>query len=289
MLCKSYILVPIVWAIINPAQAPGGEMRPATEREIAFYTSVMTAVEKALPQGPMHWQIEEMTPTAPPKQVAAQAAWHPFPMHYSVTWVDRQRKKLAILDDKHALHSLEKAEEARARAEAQQKLDKVLNEREEAYQGRDLAAAQVLEREIENLTAEIERMKSQLEEEAEKADEESLRGMALQVALDINLFSLPVIKAVSEEGLVPVPATACRQEAGFDSDGRWQEGSTMVFLGRGWKWTEGAHARMQAEEPVGLPSTRVYTLVVRVQGEHSRVWEYLRGIDWLSLEGLLFK
>jgi hypothetical protein len=279
----------ILFSIMGLANAPCGEMRPATEREISFYTRVMTTVEKSLPPGPMEWQVKERSALKPPALVAADAALRPFALHYNVIWVDVRREKLAAMDDQQSLRNLEKAEEERARAEAQQKLDKLLNEKEKAYTSRDLTATQALEREIENITVELQRKKSWNEKDEEKQEVEELRGTALRVTVDVNLFNVPVMHAGKEDSLVPVPAQVYRLADGFDGDGKWQEGSTVVFLGRGWKMTERTLSRMQAEEPAGLPSTRVYTLVVRVQGDRSRARDYIKTVDWLALEGLIFK
>jgi hypothetical protein len=285
---RLYLLLFLLLAGTVVSQAPCGEMRPATAREIEFHTRVMAVFARVLPSGPLEWQITEQTPSTPLALVAADAGWHPMPVHYEVTWSDMQRKKLAALDEKQTLRTLEKAQEERARVEAQKKLDRLMNEREETVKGGDPAATQTLDREIENLTAEVQKEKTWIDDPAEnKADE--LRGSILRITLDVNLFTLPVTRANSEDILLPVQAQVYRLADGFDSSGRWQEGCTIILLGRGWRLFEGTPTVMRSAEPVGLLSTNAYTLVVRIQGDEARALDYIKAIDWLTLEAMLFK
>lgn len=285
---STFLFLTVFWTAAGIANPPSGEeLRPSTERERAFHTRMMTTIDKALPQGPIGWQVEERSSLTPPTAVDINAAWHPFAVRYTVTWIDRQRQKLAELDDRQTLKKLEKAEEERARTEALQRIEKLRSEKEQAYKGKNLNTAEGLEREIENLTIEIQQKKERMEQE-DKPELNQLRGLALRVTVEINRFSFPLVNAVKEESVAPVPSHLYRLQAGFDGDAKWQEEAMMVFLGRKWRMAEGITAQMQAEEPVGLPSTRAYTLIVRVQGESRRAREYLQGIDWLSLHGLLF-
>jgi len=283
----------VIFLLTGPGTIPGGELRKPTGREIDFHNQLVAAIEKALPGGPLGWQLEERIGAAAPELVAADAAWRPFIVHYEVVWADPQRKKLAALDEKRSIEKLEKAEEERALEEVEQKLRVLESEREDALQGRDMAAAQGLDREIENLRVQLDKKNSWPGEEEEqmrkRLKNEGMRGTTLRISLDINLFALNWGELVPERITLPVQAGSYRCPGGFSSEGEWQEGATMVLLGRNWRLSGDSPARWQADEPVGLPSTRTYSLVVRAQGDSSRTRQYHESIDWMILDGLIFK
>lgn len=281
------VLLPVLAA--GPVLEGKDKSRPATSREAAFAVETMSAMAKALPAGPLGWRLEGQSAITAPEAVAADALLHPFPLSYSVTWVDGQRQKMAGMDEKRSLASLERAEEERARAEAEIKLDNLIRERDKASQERDLAGVQVLDREIESIATQIRVQKEHAEKVAQKPGMEAIRGIELRVILKVNTFAVPLARATSVNLGLPVAAPAWQEEEGFDGDGLWHEGAMLVFLGEGWQLSGSEPLQVRATEPAGLPSTRAYTLVVRVEGERSRTRAYLQGVDWLGLDALLFK
>ncbi|HNW58319.1 MAG TPA: hypothetical protein PKI62_01415 [bacterium] len=285
----TWLVLLLTAALAAAAGTPGSDMRPPTARECEFYARMLTGISKAMPPGPMTWLKEEETPLTPPERIAAAAAWHPLQVHYAITWSNAQRKKLAALDEKRTLRSLGKAEEERARAEAQKKLDQLVVEKEEADKGHDLTAAQVLDREIGNLMVEIHQIKEFAEDPQKEQEAVELRDTVLRISVEVNHFSLPLPQTVRAESLTTPTAPALRFLDGFDSEGRWQEGAIAVFLGPGWRHTQGATAVMETSEPVGLPSAQAYALIVRVQGDIDRVRSFVRAMDWAALESLIFK
>lgn len=289
MKIQSVLLVLLLPAWPCLAESSGSDTRPLTDREREFYAGVLATISKALPPGPLTWLVEEETPLAPPERIAVNALWHPLRVHYSITWGNAQRKKLAEMDDKRTLRNLGKAEEERARAEAQKKLDQLLNEKEEADKGQDITAAQVLDREITNLMVEIHQIKEFAEDPQHQEAPETLRDTRLRISVEVNLFSLPLAPLVRPDSLAALAVPLLREQEGFDSDGQWREGALLAFLGPGWRRIAGTPESMQMAEPVGLPALNAYALIVRVQGDIGRARSCLQAIDWLALQGLLFR
>ena len=286
---KSIILVLLPAVAMGLVRGGKDQSRPATSREAAFTVATMTAMAKALPAGPLGWRLEAQSVIAAPEAVAADAVLRPFPLAYSVSWVDGQRQKMAQMDEKRSQAGLERAEVERARAEAETKLDNLMREREKALQVRDLAGVQVMDREIESIATQIRIQKENAEKVAQKPGIESLRGLQLKVTLKVNTFAVPLSRASGVELGLPLTAPAWQEEEGFDGNGEWREGAILVFLGAGWQLRGTGPLEMRAIEPAGLPSTQAYTLVVRVEGEPGRARAYLQGVDWLGLDALLFK
>jgi hypothetical protein len=77
----------------------------------------------------------------------------------------------------------------------------------------------------------------------------------------------------------------------YGEDGTWEEGSTYVFMGEGWRLDEHGPAEdrmiMHFAERSNVPNTTVQAIIIRVEADAERAQSILRSIDWNMLNSLL--
>jgi hypothetical protein len=111
------------------------------------------------------------------------------------------------------------------------------------------------------------------------------RDVRVRVDINANMTSQGISEKVN-----PAPAIAgglVYQSQGQYRSG-WNEGSTYVFLGKGWKMNNSAGTYINFKPDKWLPSsTVVQNIVVRVQADPKRAAQIIQKIDWESLKTLI--
>lgn len=117
--------------------------------------------------------------------------------------------------------------------------------------------------------------------------QEKMTPHDVKVRIDIsaNLTSQGISEKVN-----PAPAIAgglVYQSQGQYRSG-WNEGSTYVFLGKGWKMNNSAGTYVDFKPEKWLTSsTVVQNIVVRVQADPKRAAQIIQKIDWETLKNLI--
>jgi hypothetical protein len=114
------------------------------------------------------------------------------------------------------------------------------------------------------------------------------KDATLKVALSANNLSW----SIYEKKLNPQPAIAgglvYRSDGKFGSSGDWLEGTTYVFLGKGWKLNGNSGSYwMEFSQNKSLPRTVMQCMFMRVEGDQARAQQFLDKVDWASLTKLI--
>ncbi len=271
-------------------QAAGGEIkkRPPTSEEKDYFITTLRALKAAIPEAPGGWQIDEETGIKPLKRVFVGQEKIPFPVLFSITWIDpfakKQSEKSRDQEEKLLQESREQAENAdyMTHIDALNAMLKESNDRGDKQQSLNL------QNQLNQLLNERDPYRTKVKESMERMKEElASPSKSLSITLEVNRFALGFNQGEVRLLDVLPDMEYYRTAAKFNDEGEWQEGISQVFLGRGWQRIEGESGGMQAVMPVGVLHTAVYTLVVSVQGEEQQAQHYLQKMDWQLLRALM--
>lgn len=112
--------------------------------------------------------------------------------------------------------------------------------------------------------------------------------VTLRIDLEVNFDSIYI-------GDPPKPAPAVadglvyRTDSKWDSGGGWREGTTFVFLGKGWRLDTSAGIYMNFKPNPATPSLVAQCITVKIKADPDRAKKIIEKIDWSSLKALLNK
>ncbi len=89
----------------------------------------------------------------------------------------------------------------------------------------------------------------------------SAHDVSIQVSIQVNEFSHPLYETVVKEAPVAGGLTY-RSQGVWIKDNGWREGTTYVFLGKGWQMKTDGGTSIETKERKGIPSTAVQTIFV---------------------------
>jgi hypothetical protein len=113
----------------------------------------------------------------------------------------------------------------------------------------------------------------------------SARDVSIKVSIQVNEFSHGLYESVVLDAPVAGGLTY-RSQGEWTKDNGWREGTTYVFLGKGWQMkTDGGTIETKAQK--GIPPTAVQTIFVWVQADPARAKQVLEKIDWNALKKLI--
>ena len=265
-----------------------GEERPASEAEKAFYRRVFETVAAAVPAcGPPGWAVAEKTEYEKLDAVAVGTEKEPFWTSYTIAWQNN-----AALQAADAAMTAERARIlARAEGvppETAKRLEKLAAAVATAADQGDWPSVRRAQEEIDAIAERIDSGSGQFDSEQEEALLcHEARDARAEITIMVNVMVESFMDPFAETD--PVAGhPVFRTDGDLDPDYGWQEGVSFVFLGPGWQLSgEGEEAFMEALPGVGLPHTRVQTVLVRVQAEEERARTLLEGLNWKALEGLI--
>ncbi len=269
--------------------APAGpKRRPPTSAEKEFHIQMLCSLRTALPEGPAGWRVDEETPLKPLKRVLVGQEKVPFAVSFTRSWRDPLSRRKKDQDKEREEKLIEQSRAQADRAENMATIDALTAQLKEANDRGDREQSQTLHNQINRLL--VEENPDRLQAEAARQEmKEGLDAKSgyLRVTLEINRFAYALANGAEHALKVQPELVFYRTEPGFDPDGLWQEGSSLVFLGKGWQFHDGSPAIMHAVMPVGVLHTAAYGMVISVQGEEKRVRQFLEEINWKLLTRLL--
>jgi hypothetical protein len=108
----------------------------------------------------------------------------------------------------------------------------------------------------------------------------------VRIDLQANILSLGITEAIK-----PAPAIAdglvYRSESKYSAGGSWNEGTTYIFLGKGWHIDKNAPNYLNFTPNKSIPSLTVQSIVVIIYGDPNRAQMLAQKIDWVSLKKLI--
>jgi hypothetical protein len=113
------------------------------------------------------------------------------------------------------------------------------------------------------------------------------KDATLNIKLATNAHSMSIQKGFA--AIAPVGGgQAFRKESEYGDSGSWTEGTTYVFLGKGWKLTGSGSSRyMESSAVKGAPVDAAQTIVVQIQADPERAKQVIAKIDWEALKKLI--
>jgi len=284
----------------------GDPVRSVTQQEQDFYRRATATIEVALPPGPAGWSLARQTAGKPPEPLAKGSDTQPLSLDYSVEWHDTERRRKADEEIAQALMSVAGPSDLSQTAiptipgDLMKRLDELTAEIMKAVAANDMAKMQALTEEASRLSQQMEAGNHTVGDPAQPAEdaerrirrELSPRDWKATVDIVVNGFRMDLVCPLNELPLPPIAGARVLQEEGmYGEDGTWEEGSTYVFMGDGWRLDEHGPAEdrmiMQFAERGDVPRTTVQAIIIRVEAEADRAQSILRSIDWNMLNSLL--
>lgn len=283
------IMVCIALSIIPVAMADG-ETRLATPKEKEFSKAVLNALVKIAPAGPDGWDLIRKKSMEELKYVAPGVEDWPFEVEYYISWQDTQKiqESKDITLEALSEQMTESTESTQEMDKSWEEFEKLATELEEALNKGDMTKILEIQEKMEAIGEKIQDTGSA----RKQASDEIIRELAPKdVRLDVRITvnSLWVSFAVPGQQIPSIAGgEAFRTEEKFTNE-RWENSATYIFFGN-WEFIdEGYAGYMEATPLPGIPSTEVQTIILSVQGEETRVNDYLKKVDWTTLKSLLKK
>jgi hypothetical protein len=273
--------------VISSLVFADGETRKATQKEKDFYRMVMETLIKAFPAGPEGWS-EEKNQFEELELVTPDCEKYPFRISYGASWTDDARKQAA---DEEIQKVLGPKMMRNASNPEYIKLTEQTNilgkELGDAAGKNDNPTVERLQKELETNAKKIQAITDANDKESDSIMEKmSARDVSIKISIQVNEFS----RALYETVIQDAPVAGCltyRSQGEWTKDNGWREGTTYVFLGKGWYLKADGGTSIETKAQNGIPSTTVQTIFVSVQADPARAKQVLEKIDWNALKKLI--
>jgi hypothetical protein len=264
-----------------------GETRKATQKEKDFYRMVMETLIKALPAGPEGWS-EEKNQFTELELVTPGCEKFPFRVDHGLSWNDVTRKQEA--DEKIQKVLAPKMMSNTSNPEYKILTDhgeKLAKEFGEAVGKNDKTTIERLQNEMELNTKKLKVILDANDKEFNDIMEKmSARDVSIKVSIQVNEFSYGLYETVVQAASVAAGLTY-RSQGEWTKNNGWNEGTTFVFLGKGWQLKTDGGTYIVTKAQKEIPSTAVQTISVSVQADPVRAKQVLEKIDWNALKKLI--
>jgi len=283
----SILVVIINVTFISSLVFADGETRKATQKEKDFYKRVMETLIKALPAGPEGWS-EEKNQFEELERVTPDCEKYPFRVSYGISWNDIPRKQAADEEIQTVLApkmvSNISNPEYKKLTEQSEKLAKEFGD---AVGKNDKPAIEQLQKEMESNTKKLRVILDANDKEFDGIMEKmSARDVSVKVNILVNEFSHGLVEPVVPDAAV-AGCLAYRSHGEWTKDNGWREGTTYVFLGKGWQMRTDGGTFVETKAQKEIPSTAVQTIFVSVQADPTRAKQVIEKIDWNALKKLI--
>lgn len=270
--------------LFNALGMADGDSRLATAQERNYHQSILNTLAKSLPPGPAGWNPTDQTPIEALERVGVGAEKSPFGVDYSIGWLDSKRKDDADEKVQQELLKLSDPTQNPNYQALMKEKERIADEIGQAAAKNDLTRVQQLQKQLDAIDAKLEAFYQNLDQQRERIIAQwEAHDVVLNAGITTNDFYLHFYNSFKPEpsiggGLVYRTLSKHTKENG------WVEGTTYVFLGKGWV-LKGDH--LEATPNKALPYLSVQTVIVAVQGDPARAKRYLEGVNWGALKGLI--
>lgn len=283
----SILVVVMNVMLISTLVFADGETRKATQKEKDFYRMVMETLIKALPAGPEGWS-EEKNQFVELELVTPDCEKYPFRVNYGASWSDDTRKQAADEEMQKGLASKMMNNTSNPEyIKLSERNEKLAKELGDAAGKSDKPTVDRLQKEMETNAKKIQDITDAYNKECDGIMEKmSARDVSIKVSIQVNEFSRALYETVVQDAPVAGGLTY-RSQGVWTKDNGWREGTTYVFLGKGWQMKTDGGTSIETKEQKGIPSTTVQTIFVCVQADPARAKQVLEKIDWNALKKLI--
>jgi hypothetical protein len=240
-----------------------------------------------LPGGPEGWS-EEKNQFEELELVTPDCEKYPFRVSYGASWDDVTRKQEVDEEIQKVLApkmlSNISNPEYKKLTEHGEKLTKEFGD---AVGRSDKPAIERLQIEMESNTKKLKVILDANDKEFDGILEKmSARDVSVKVSMQVNEFSHGLYETV----VLNAPLAGCltyRSQGEWTKNNGWREGTTYVFVGKGWQMKSDGGTYIETNVQKGIPSTAVQTISVSVQADPARAKQVLEKIDWSALKKLI--
>lgn len=280
---KIFLLLALLGLWVPMVVADGNE-RPASQGEKNFHNSVIKTLAQAVPSGPVGWtQTNDTTQIKELERVGVGSEKYPFQIYYRIAWkntnaIYEAEDKLQLELAKHTAPDPElKALNAQS--------NELIAQYGQALEQKNNAEANRINMEMEALSQKMQAINARLDKEMEAVlIKMAPHDVEVKIVLNANVTS----EGIYEEDFKPAASIAggltYRSAGVYDPANGWSEGTTFVFLGRGWR-LNGNY--METTFNKSLPHTVVQTIVVKIQADPDRTPGIIQQIDWDALKKMV--
>ncbi len=287
-LLKSGILCCLLLSLLALPQAawPDGESRPATQAEKDFHLRVLNTLAKAVPgAGPSGWELVDQTNIAALERVGVDSEEYPFRVDYFIEWQDTARIQESDKRQMDAGSASLDQSMASGPTDLQKKYDDLVKEFGQAIEKNDMAEAQRLSAQMEEVAAKLNTAYAAQDQQFNEAlASVEAHDVKMKVAVHVNDMNRSFYADFTEEPSVQGGLTV-RTAAEQTEHYGWKEGETWVLLGPWKRGQDGSD--FEATPKAGTPHVAVQTIAVKVEADKARADAFIRSIDWAALKGLL--
>ena len=264
-----------------------GDSRRATDTERSYYQHVATVLSQALPKGPSGWEKTRETEIRDPEYVVQGNERQPMPVDFDITWEDAQRRDKAsagMVEAGAKVLETHRAEQSTHDLEAE--LGRLAADLGKAMEKNDMAKVQKLQADLDVLGQKLQARYSAQDQAINAAMQaREARDIKASIRFSVNRFDETFDGPVHPEPPV-AGAMTFRMDGYRHPSYGWQEETTYIFMGRGWRLDQSIPA-MIAQPAPGLPHTSVQTLVIRIQADPQRSRQLIQEMDWQRLKALM--
>jgi hypothetical protein len=213
---------------------------------------------------------------------------YPFRVAHGASWADDTRKQAADEEMQKVLgpKMISNSSNPELKKMMEQN-DKLAKEFADAAGRNDKPTVERLQKEMEELSKKFQAIIDANDKEYDGIMEKmSARDVSIKVSIQVNEFSQGLYESVVQDA----PVAGCltyRSQGEWTKDNGWREGTTYVFLGKGWQLKTDGGTYIETKAQKGIPSTAVQTIIVWVQADPARAKQILKKIDWNVLKKLI--
>jgi len=280
----SVLAVLFLAATAGPVSADGGgPVRPATEAEKTYNSTVLKTFKDAMPKALEGWEMIEGDAPAPLETVNEGFEKYPCVVNFSSNW----KKKISPEDENKKLE-----EGAKIMKAGEEKMQEISKKQEalsvkigKAVEAGNMAEMEKLKPEMEKIAKEAEAYAA---EQQKKLGASSFAELSRDVKADIhietNASSFSIDSTVKETAKIE-DALAFRSETEENIDGR--EGRTTILIGDWKRKQDGEAVSMEAALDAKTTHTRAQTIKIDIIAAKATAEKLVRSMDIKSLKALL--
>ena len=263
-----------------------GETRKATQKEKDFYRMVMETLIKAMPAGPEGWNGEKSQFTEL-ELVTPDCEKYPFRVSYGASWTDDARRQAADDEIQKVLAPKMTSNVSPEYIKLTEQTSVLAKDLADAAGKNDQTALERLQKEMETNAKKIHDITDANDKECDGIREKmSARDVSIQASIQVNEFSHALYETVVQ-GAPVAGSLTYRSQGEWTKDNGWREGTTYVFLGKGWQTKTDGGTSIETNAQNGIPSTVVQTIFISVQADPARARQVLEKINWSVLKKLI--
>lgn len=287
---KNALILTVLAFLITCTLLADSDSRPASAVEKTFFTSIAAACEAAIAGVKTGWEQTDKSGGEEEEfdLVGVGSENAPLIHHFYAEWTDQARIEKANTEISEALAAKMPEVQENSETPEMKKLEELADQIAAAASAGNLSEVDRLNREAEEIAARQEATFAATDKGIRDIIESMApRDVKVIVRIAINQF-YQGFDGEPTAGTLADGTGFYRVENGRMFNESWVEGTTYIFLGKGWeiKKEEAAVAMEKAEEK-NSPHTRVQSIIIAVEAEQKKAADVLAGMNLKALQDLI--